>query len=377
MQARMTRRRFLAAAVGTGIGLTVPLDLARLARTSAEAAGPDPATYFFPAGSTRLATLRALCARIVPTDTDSSGRVTSPGAADARAYIYVDRLLAAFSLPAAVADNPAVYLRGPYSGRNPFPDNATGEPSSTSPPDAFATGGQTHYLPLNALQQLSWRTLIEGTEVALGTKNLPPRVSARWAAQVRNGDLPSPSGAGGLHDLYNQGLDSFDSYAETVFGTHFAETSPTEQDLLIETAGSIVAGQIPGAPGAAAALFPTLVINTFQGTYGLPEYRGESSVPAPGPASPIWTDIGWDGDTQPLGSSIYDSELEKPPPGQMPNDGFGLAGVYQPTGYYREHRPVSYIDATDPLPDLSGSELAPWVAALEARGVLGHVGVRP
>lgn len=367
MSRELSRRAFLTAAVGTGAIALVPRDLLRFAQAAhaaevAPAAATSPATYYLAAGSERLATLRALCARVVPTERDAqTGKLTSPGADEAGAYVFIDRLLGAFSLPTAVADNPAIYLRGPYSGRNPFPDNATGQPSTNWPPDSFMTGNQVHYLPLSARQVLGWRAVLEGPDNAL--KNLPAGVSKAWAKQVLGGDSPAPP-KGGLHRLYNQGLDAFDSYSQSTFGTPFAKASPTQQDLMVETAGNVVLGQFPIAPAEASALFPTLVINTFQGTYGLPEYRGRTSTP-------IWSDIGWDGDTQPLGSSIYDAKLRKPPRGQISNEGFGEHGVYEPVGYYREYRPVSTVDSTDTRgADLEQRDIAPLVAELRARGVI-------
>ena len=93
---------------------------------------------------------------------------------------------------------------------------------------------------------------------------------------------------------------------------------------------------IPGAPPAAAeTLFPVLLNHTFQACYGLPEYRWTHT-------NPLWQEIGYDGDTQPLGNSIYDPSLAGP--GEGPNEGFGEAGVYLPSGGYREYRPVSEPD---------------------------------
>ena len=92
-------------------------------------------------------------------------------------------------------------------------------------------------------------------------------------------------------------------------------------------------------PAAAQALYPVLVTHTFQGCYGLPEYRQQE-------ANPLWELIGFDGDTQPLGNSIYGSALKGD------NEGFGCYPtvddvVYPITGGYREYRPVSFISADD------------------------------
>ncbi|MBV8162015.1 MAG: gluconate 2-dehydrogenase subunit 3 family protein [Acidimicrobiia bacterium] len=383
MSKNLSRRQFLTAALGAGAVTALPLDLLHFASSAkaatgaaagtaaAAATGSPPPVYYFSGQPERLATLQALAARIVPTDTDLvTGAVTSPGAAEALAYIYIDRLLGAFNLPTTVADNPAIYLQGPYSGRNAFPDNTAGEPSTTFPPDSFFTAstGQAHYQPLDARQRLSWLAVLEGPDNAL--KTVPPAASAAWAAQVKSGALPAPPN-GGLQLLYNQGLDAFDSYSQSTFQKPFAQAIPLEQDLMIETAGNMVVGQLPApVPAAAKALFPTLVINVFQGTYGLPEYRDQTSTP-------IWADIGWDGDTQPLGSSIYDAKLRRPPPGQVSNRGFGDPAVYTPVGYYKEFRPVSTFDDNGtPTPDLGGLNLLALVEYLLEQG-LALVGIKP
>jgi hypothetical protein len=134
---------------------------------------------------------------------------------------------------------------------------------------------------------------------------------------------------------------------------------------MIEAAGNVVASQFPlpsppAAPDDAKSLFPHVVINTFQGTYGLPEYRWLN-----GPDSTrIWAEIGWDGDTQPLGNSIYDENLYGP--GQGPNAGFGEAGVFEPRGAYKEYRPVSYLDGTGT--ELTETDIAPLIQGLKAKG---------
>jgi hypothetical protein len=90
-------------------------------------------------------------------------------------------------------------------------------------------------------------------------------------------------------------------------------------------------------PPAAQALFPTVLSHTFEACYGLPEYRWLRD-------NPLWKGIGYDGDTQPLGNSVYDAQLPGAGPGEGPNEGFGEPGVYVPTGGYREYRPMSYPD---------------------------------
>src|SRR5437867_12109113 len=74
-----------------------------------------------------FATLQALCDRIIPPDTD-------PGAAALGAAVYIGRLLTAFDRRARV---PLIFAGGPFSNRNPFPDNDTGQPSRKRPKNAF------------------------------------------------------------------------------------------------------------------------------------------------------------------------------------------------------------------------------------------------
>src|SRR5579884_2962312 len=101
----LSRRRFLVAALGMGAATAIPapvLDWARAAVTATNGQGG-----FFLTGD-RWATCAALCGRIVPTGADPQ---TEPGADQADAVVFIDRFLAAFELPASVADNPAIWLR--------------------------------------------------------------------------------------------------------------------------------------------------------------------------------------------------------------------------------------------------------------------------
>jgi Gluconate 2-dehydrogenase subunit 3 len=331
----MSRRRFLAAAAASGGVALMPAALRDMARAATASSTTSPeAFYFFDAGQAACAA--ALCAQIVPSVNPLTG-APAPGAAEARAVVFIDRFLSAFDLPASVADNPAIYLRGPWSNRNAYPDYAIGGPSSEHPPDSFMSpDGQVHYVHLDAIQELAWRILIEGLEKALSTA--PAWLSEKWLAQVKSTVIPAPP-AEGLQQIYVAGLAAFDSYSQTLFKVPFAGATPQEQTLMLEMAGNVVLSPVPlpppiGAPAAAKTLFPYVVSHTFEGSYGLPEYRGADT-------NPLWAEIGWDGDTQPLGSSVYDENLFGP--GEGPNAGFGEVGVFVPRGGYKEHRPVSFL----------------------------------
>jgi hypothetical protein len=360
----MSRRQFVMAAMATGAAAALPLDLVTAVRAASAGNTPSTTTTFYFFTPSEQGTCKALCARIVPSADPVTG-APAPGAAEADAATFIDRFLAAFALPSQVADNPAIYPHGRFSGRDPYPDSKTGTPSGTFPPDDMLTtnSGQAHFLPLSPLQELSWRCVLEGPDKALA--GAPPWVAKSWAAQLRAGVIPSPPD-GGLQQTYRKGIAAFDTYSRSSFGVPFAEASPSEQDLMIEAAGNVAVSQVPapsppGAPSDAKLLFPYLVVNTFQGTYGLPEYRWMN-----GPDSTaVWREIGWDGDTQPLGNSIYDDNLYGP--GQGPNAGFGEAGIYQPRGGYKEYRAVSYLEQG--AAELTQQEIAPLVQALKAKGI--------
>src|SRR5580698_8961540 len=80
-----------------------------------------------------LAVVRAACGRLIPADED-------PGAAEAGVAEYVDGLLGAFSF-----EPPLIWAGGPFSGRHGGED------------------GFSHFLPLGRLEELAWRTRIEGS----------------------------------------------------------------------------------------------------------------------------------------------------------------------------------------------------------------------
>jgi hypothetical protein len=347
----LTRRQFVKAAVLAGAAAAVPsvldsfLESARAA--SVPAAGPG---YFLDA--TRWATCRALCARIVPTGSDPA---TDPGATEAAAVVFIDRFLSAFELPATVADGPAIWVKGRWSGRNPFAGEG-GFASNDYPPDDFlGSNDQAHFLGLTPAQRISWRYQLYGP-TALPTA---PAGAYKWAQQVGT-LIPSPTPAGGLRQAYADGLDAFDGYSRATFGTSFASASPTEQDLMLALAGNVVLAAVtgnvpvpspPAAPPAATALFPIITLHTFQATYGIPEYswrnQGNDPTVVPLEGTAQWRAIGFDGDTEPLGNSLFDAEMYGP--GKGPNAGFGAepgsadaaAGVYVPFGGYREFRAVS------------------------------------
>lgn len=369
MSERFSRRQFLAAAAVTGGAALLPTALRAAARAATSApAAAKPVFYFL--NPTEVATCSAICARVVPSADPITG-APAPGAAEANAVVFIDRLLAAFSMPETVADNPAIYLRGPFSNRNAYPDYTRGAPQPHFP-DGFLSDGQTHYVSLSPLQEVSWRALIEGVDAALAAAPAwvvgTPAQPTPWAAQIKSGLIPGPLAAG-LQHVYRAGLAAFDSYSQSLFHVPFSHASPADQDVLLEAAGNVVLSQVPlptppGASADAKTLFPFVVSHTFEGCYGLPEYKGMDS-------NPLWAEIAWDGDTQPLGNSIYDDNAYGP--GEGPNAGFGEEGVFVPRGDYREYRPVSFLATSPGSPTLTQADIAPLVEAWQKAGVLGQV----
>ena len=95
----------------------------------------------------QLAMLDALADIVLPPDADT------PGGAQLGARTYIAQLVVAFDTVGA----PAIYCDGPFSDRNPFPDLATGLPSSTFPPSDFA-----RFVELDRVTAASWQLFVLG-----------------------------------------------------------------------------------------------------------------------------------------------------------------------------------------------------------------------
>jgi hypothetical protein len=177
-----------------------------------------------------LRILEAACSRMIPTD-------VTAGAAEAGVADYIDGLLGAFSF-----DPPRIWAGGPFSGRK------GGEAAFRS------------FLALNALDELAWRTRIEG--------------SGGRPEREFNGPVV------GLQARYREGL--------AALGADFAEVPGEEQDERLRGAGEFV---------------ELLYGHCCEGMYGAPEYGGNR-------AGVGWTGIGFEGDVQPRG--FTDAEVSGP-----------------------------------------------------------------
>ena len=172
----------------------------------------------------------AACARLIPTDDD-------PGAREAGVADYIDQFLGAFSF-----DPPHIWAGGPFSGRH------------------GGTATFSDFVPLSPLDELAWRTRIEGSQ--------------GLAEREFNGPVV------GLQQRYREGLEAL--------GADFVSMSADEQDARLR---------------ANRAFCALLYAHACEGMYGAPEYGGNREQVG-------WRYIGFDGDSQPRGYS--DEEVSEP-----------------------------------------------------------------
>jgi Gluconate 2-dehydrogenase subunit 3 len=158
--------------------------------------------------------VRELADRLLPAHGDFPGAGTC-GAAD-----YVDGVLGAFAV-----DPPRIWAGGPYSGRY------GGAP------------GFEQFLPLSRLEELAWRTRIEGSQGI---------AEREWNGPVR-----------GWQEIYREGIAALDDALDL-------DAQPELAQLLFEHA--------------------------CEATYGAPEYGGNRDLAG-------WRAIAYEGDVQPRGWS--------------------------------------------------------------------------
>ena len=248
------RRHFLKGLAAVLLALASPFT--RLRQVYAAARG-----RFFTADE--LATLEALCDRILPAD-------GGPGARDLGAPTYIERLLTAFDRPV-----PLIFAGGPFSDRNPFPDNATGTPSRKRPRDAFR-----HFIRLTRSQRLRWRAELFGSDHVAG---------AAFNDAAAGGPLP------GLRQIYREGLRAVDRAARNMVGAPYAQLTSDQQDAILAVLDRTVF-----KPDARRGMsfVDVLIQHTLEGCFSVPEYGGNRDGLG-------WALLGLEGDDQPLGYSIY------------------------------------------------------------------------
>jgi Gluconate 2-dehydrogenase subunit 3 len=169
----------------------------------------------------------AAAADVVIPPLEEDGR-RHPGAAALGVADYVDGLLGAFTY-----DPPRIWAGGPFSGR------------------AGGTASFETFLPLGRLEELAWRTRIEGSQ------GLPDR--------ERNGPVV------GWQQEYRTGL--------AALGADFLDVSPAEREPRVR---------------AQRDFARLLYEHACEGAYGAPEYGGNRDLAG-------WEAIAFPGDAQPRG----------------------------------------------------------------------------
>jgi hypothetical protein len=153
-----------------------------------------------------------------------------PGGGGAGAADYVDQLLGAFSF-----DPPRIWAGGPYSGRS------------------GGDAGFDRFLPLSRVEDLAWRTRIEGSQ---------GMVEREWNGPVR-----------GWQEVYRDGI--------VALGDDFLERVEDEQRAALDEQVEL-----------RALVFD----HACEASYGPPEYGGNIGLAG-------WQVIAYAGDTQPRGWS--------------------------------------------------------------------------
>lgn len=287
LEAGLTRRGFLKAAAASAAVAAVPIRCR-----------PQPA-FFSPQ---EFATLGALCDRILPPDAD-------PGALALGAPIYIEHLLTAFDLP-----EPWIFAGGPYSGRQPFPDYQKGTPSRTHPQNRFRWPAEP-----SPLQELFWRAEILGSAEA----GLPPHLDAQAGGPRK-----------GLRDVYREGLAAVDAASLAHGGHPFVELTEAERDALLALLDG--PGGLPVDPVRKKSFVDLLIQHTLEGCLSAPEYGGNA-------AGAGWQMVGIEGDSQPLGYSLFslrdgayrerqDHPMSTPNPDELAPDGTLSPRALSPDG---------------------------------------------
>ncbi len=229
-------------------------------------------------------------------DVDGNGRLDDRDRAVTAASIFAAPVLAG---PPAFAGRP-LYAGGPFSGRQPYPDPTDGTPSNDFPPNAFRQA-----LPLSRLQRMAWTARLHG---------------AGAVPELRDNPLAHTLPDVDLRRRYRDGLAHVEAISQRDLGAPFAALATEQQDQALAAVRR-----------EQRAFYDLLVDHTIEGLLAAPEYGGNRDLIG-------WSLIGFDGDSQPLGYTIYDAGIDD----------------------YRERadKPNSRIDPDDPCLAFGGDMLA-------------------
>ena len=191
-----------------------------------------------------------------------------------------------------------LFAGGPFSGRTPFPDPATGTPSNHFPPTPSSPRCRCR-----ACKRLAWTVRLLGADAV-------PEV----AGQPARHDAPDVD----LRRRYRDGLAKVHAISDTDFGAPFDELTTAQQDTIVTT----LKRQHPHLLRPARR----------------PHDRGHvvrARVRRQSRRVIGWKLIGFDGDSQPLGYTIFDATIDD----------------------YRERpdKPNSTIDPDDPCSGFSAT----------------------
>ena len=214
------------------------------------------------------AVVQALGSADAAADADGNGTVDMADVAATESSIFDGPVLAG---PPAFAGRP-IYAGGPFSGRTPFPDPATGMPSTVFPTDAFLTA-----LPLSRLQRLAWTVRLHGADAV-------PEVADNPLART----LPDVD----LRQRYRTGLAQVRALSDSQFGMPFEDLDSAQQDMILAKLRT-----------QQRRFYDLLVDHTIEGLLAAPEYGGNRDGIG-------WELIGFDGDSQPLGYTIFDESIQ-------------------------------------------------------------------
>lgn len=186
-------------------------------------------------------TLDAVLSVMIPTD-------AQPGAHEARVVDYVDGLLGAFA-----TSPPRIFAGGPFSGRHGGAD------------------GFDHFVPLTRMEELAWRTRIEGSR---------GRAEREWNGPVQ-----------GYQQIYREGLAALEDAAVAQTGLSYAELDVSQRTSILRAADE----------GFRKLLYQ----HACEGMYGDPVYGGNAGFVG-------WTNIHYEGDRQPIGYTRQQMEEVDP-----------------------------------------------------------------
>jgi hypothetical protein len=242
-----SRRDVLRYIGGVTVAATVPLPTLGCSTT------PAPASTGFFTDDERTA-LGALANAVIPPD-------DKPGGQALGAVEYIEGLMTAFDNESATVA-PTIFAGGPFSGRNPWPDE-NGQPSTDFPPNEFQ-----NFLQLDRVKEAGWRLMLFGSSgVPGGGPNdaiLGPVIGLR--EQMKTGLAAAIAGATAPLDQLDQSdLQDYFNSLETVF-----------RALVIEL--------------------------VTEGCFGPPEYGGNANLAG-------WDICHFEGDSQPLGYSVWSTAL--------------------------------------------------------------------